>query len=262
MAGMKNQAGKARRVRLYVDAPLAAGAELPLASAQGHYLGTVMRCKPGDMLAIFNGRDGEWRATIAEMSRDTCMLVAENQTSPQQAAPGPWLLFAPIKPARTALLIEKACELGVSEFWPVTTQHSQNKRIKLERYRAHAIEAAEQCGRLDVPPIRPLAALDEVLGDWPSARWLLFCDERGGAPVLEALRTAPPSAATEPWAILVGPEGGFAVEERELLRASPCTVPVSLGPRILRSETAAIAALSLWQATLGDLRSGKPDPIS
>ena len=258
MAGSKIQAAKARQARLYVDAPLAAGSRLPLDGAQSHYLGHVMRFKAGDSLAIFNGRDGEWRATIAEMRRSSGALVAGQQTRPQQAPGGPLLLFAPIKPARTALLIEKACEMGVSEFWPVSTQNSQGKRIKLDRYRAHAIAAAEQCGRMDVPSIRPLAALEDALEDWPSAHRLLFCDEAGGPPALDVLAAQPPAS----WAILVGPEGGFTAAERARLRACPFTVPVSLGPRILRSETAAIAALSLWQATLGDLRASDPDPIS
>jgi len=258
MAAMKNQAETVRRVRLYVDAPLAAGAEVALDGAKTHYLANVMRFKAGDRLAIFNGRDGEWRASIAEMRRNTCTLVAEIETRPQQAAAGPLLLFAPIKPTRTALLIEKACELGVSEFQPVSTQYSQVKRIKLERYRAHAIEAAEQCGRLEVPPIRPLTPLAEVLNDWQPARRLLFCDETGGPPALDALAAAPPA----PWAILVGPEGGFSPPERELIKSRPFSLAVSLGPRTLRSETAAIAALSLWQATLGDLRDGDSDTIS
>ena len=258
MADRNVQAKKGRRVRLYVDAPIAAGAELPLAGAQAHYLGNVMRFKKGDALAVFNGRDGEWRAAIAEMRREVCTLLAEVQTRPQQAETGPVLLFAPLKPARSAMLIEKACELGVSEFWPVTTQHSQRRRINLGRFRAHAVEAAEQCERMDVPGILPPAALDAVLDDWPVARQLMFCDEAGGPPAFDALRAAPPAL----WAVLVGPEGGFSPEERTHIVSRPFSVPVSLGPRILRAETAAIAALSLWQAALGDLRGGKSDPIS
>jgi 16S rRNA (uracil1498-N3)-methyltransferase len=258
VADVKDQAAAARRVRLYVEAPLAAGAELPLDSGQTHYLANVMRFKAGDRLAIFNGRDGEWRAVIGEMRRNACTLVAEAQTKPQQAAAGPALLFAPIKPTRTALLIEKACELGAAEFQPVSTQHSQGSRIRLERYRAHAIEAAEQCGRLDVPPIHPLAPLEEILSDWQPPRRLMFCDESGGAPAVDALAAMPPA----PWAILVGPEGGFAAAERQRLGSCPFSVAVSLGPRTLRSETAAIAALSLWQATLGDLRDGDSVTIS
>lgn len=253
-----DRAGKGRRVRLFVDAPFAAGAELLLARAQAHYLGNVMRLKSGDRLAIFNGRDGEWRAAIAEMRRENCTLVAETETRPQQAATGPVLVFAPLKPARSAMLIEKACELGVSEFWPIFTQHSQSRRIKLDRYYAHAVEAAEQCGRMDVPPVRPLASLEKLLGAWPSARRLLFCDEAGGPPALDILRAAPPALS----AILVGPEGGFSSQERTLITSCPFCVPVSLGPRILRAETAAVAVLSLWQATLGDLRAGSSDPIS
>ncbi len=149
-------------MRIFVDAPFAAGAKLPLGRAQAHYLANVMRFKPGDTLIIFNGRDGEWRAAIAEMHRDTCTTVAEAETQRQQAVTGPVLLFAPLKPARSAMLIEKGCELGVSEFWPTFTQHSQSRRIKLDRYRAHAVEAAEQCGRMDVPLVRPLASLETL----------------------------------------------------------------------------------------------------
>ncbi|PPR21178.1 MAG: Ribosomal RNA small subunit methyltransferase E [Alphaproteobacteria bacterium MarineAlpha10_Bin2] len=258
MGNRNNQAGKKRSVRLFVDAPIAAGSEIPLAGTQAHYLCNVMRFKKGDTLAIFNGQDGEWRAAFAELQRDVCTLLVETQTRPQTAATGPVLMFAPIKPARSAMLIEKACELGVSDIWPVSTQHSQSRRINLERFRAHAVEAAEQCGRMDVPTVLPPAPLDAVLDKWPPSRRLMFCDEAGGAPALDALRAAPLAS----WAILVGPEGGFSAKERTLLTSRPYSVPVSLGPRILRTETAAIAALSLWQAALGDLRGGKTDPIS
>lgn len=251
MAGQNKQAAKASRVRLFVDAPIAAGVEVALETAQSHYLGTVMRLAPGATLSIFNGRDGEWRAAIATLRRGAGTLLPEVQTQPQQAANGPWLLFAPVKPSRTELLIEKACELGASELWPVTTQYSQVKRVKLERYRAHAIEAAEQCGRLDVPEVHPVATLAAALEAWPADRHLMFCDESGGPPVLEALSNMPPA----PWAILIGPVGGFSAEERAEIRSRPQCVPVSLGPRLLRAETAAVAALSLWQAALGDLRS-------
>jgi len=253
-----NQPGKGHCVRIFVDAPFATGGELMLGRAQAHYLGNVMRFKSGDTLAIFNGRDGEWRAAIAEMRRETCTLVAETETQPQQAVTGPVLLFAPLKPTRSAMLIEKGCELGVSEFWPIFTQHSQSRRIKLDRYRAHAVEAAEQCGRMDVPPVRPLASLETLLGAWPSARRLLFCDEVGGPPAHDVLLAAPPAL----WAILVGPEGGFSLQERTRIRSCSFCVPVSLGPRILRAETAAVAVLSLWQATVGDLWAGSCDPIS
>ncbi len=252
MAGQNKQAVKASRVRLFVDAPIAAGGELPLESAQSHYLGTVMRLAPGDTLAIFNGQDGEWRAAIATLRRGAGSLLAEAQTHPQQAAAGPWLLFAPVKSSRTELLIEKATEMGVSELWPVSTQYSQSKRVKLERYRAHAIEAAEQCGRLNVPEIHPPATLAALLEAWPADRRLMFCDESGGPPALETLSKAPPA----PWAILIGPEGGFSAEERADIRSRPYSVAISLGPRTLRAETAAVAALSLWQTALGDLRSG------
>jgi 16S rRNA (uracil1498-N3)-methyltransferase len=261
MTAGKKMAGKASRVRLFVDAPYAAGAELKLSTAQSHYLGAVMRLTTGDSLAIFNGCDGEWRAVITAMRRGVCRLAPEQQIRRQQAPTGPWLLFAAIKSARGELLIEKACEMGVSELWPVTTQFSQGKRIKLERYRARAIEAAEQCGRLEVPRIRPFSALADVLRAWPADRRILFCDETGGPPALEtleALGAEPPGL----WAILIGPEGGFSPAERADLGSRSSTVAISLGPRVLRAETAAVAALGLWQAVLGDLRQADSDPTS
>jgi 16S rRNA (uracil1498-N3)-methyltransferase len=258
MTDRNNRAGKEPGVRLFVDAPFAAAAELQLAGAQAHYLCNVLRFKAGDTLLVFNGREGEWRAAVSEIKRDVCRLVMDAEMRPQPAVKGPVLLFAPVKPARSAMLIEKACELGVSELWPISTQHSQSRRINMERFRAHAIEAAEQCGRMNVPPVRPLAALYKILDDWPSTRRLLFCDETGGPPALEVLG----AAQSAPWAILVGPEGGFSSKERTRITACPFSVAVSLGPRILRAETAAIAALTLWQATVGDLQAGNSDPIS
>lgn len=261
MGSEKSRAAKARGVRLFVDAPLFAGAPVPLSTSQGHYLGAVMRLSQGDTLSIFNGRDGEWRATVATLKRSACTLAPEEQIRVQQASAGPWLLFAPVKSSRTELLIEKATELGVSKLWPVATQYSQSKRIKPERYRAHAIEAAEQCGRLEVPEIRPLSSLAVILQDWPADRRLLFCDEAGGPPLWAALETLGNAPATA-WAILIGPEGGFSAEERAEIRSRAFCVPISLGPRIMRAETAAVAALTLWQAALGDLRSDQPDPTS
>ncbi len=258
MAAEKNKAGKARRVRLFVEGPLAAAGEIGLTAAQAHYLAKVMRLKPGDSLAVFNGRDGEWRATLAEIGRADGSLEVESQTRPQTPAAGPALLFAPLKPARTALLIEKACEMGARELQPVATQHAQGKRFNLARHQAHVIEAAEQCGRLDLPILHPIASLADALGDWPAEQRLMFCDETGGPPAFSALTAAPAA----PWAILVGPEGGFSDAERDDVKSRPYTLPVSLGPRLLRGETAAIAALSLWQAAIGDLRAGDSDTIS
>lgn len=261
MGSKKGRAAKARGVRLFVDAPLVAGASLPLSTAHGHYLGAVMRLSPGDTLSIFNGRDGEWRATVAALKGSACTLAPEQKIRGQQASAGPWLLFAPVKSSRTRLLIEKATELGVSKLWPVATEYSQSKRIKPERYRVLAIEAAEQCGRLEVPEVKPLSELTTALKDWPEDRRLLFCDEAGGPPLWATLETLGNTPAT-PWAILIGPEGGFSAKERAEIRSHAFCVPISLGPRILRTETAAVAALTLWQAALGDLRSGGPDLTS
>jgi 16S rRNA (uracil1498-N3)-methyltransferase len=256
MAVEKTKSGKARSVRLYVEAPLVGGGEVLLTSAQAHYLAKVMRFKPGDTLSVFNGRDGEWRAA---QGANRAMLTVEEQIKPQGVAVGPTLLFAPLKAARNTFLIEKSVELGVGALQPVTTQHGQIGKIHLARTHAQATEAAEQCGRLEVPLLRPLVPLSRALADWPAGRRLMFCDESGGPPALGALADADPAAD---WAILIGPEGGFSPREREMVLARPETLAVSLGPRILRAETAAIAALALWQAALGDLRAGDCGTIS
>lgn len=242
--------GNDRRVRLYVDAPFEAGASVAIDRGQSHYLSRVMRLGAGDTLAVFNGRDGEWRATIAEAGRGRCTLRLDAQARPQRSSPDLCLLFAPIKSGRIDFLAAKAAELGVSALWPVLTRRTQVARVNLERLRANVIEACEQCGRLDVPTLREPEPLERVLESWPEDRHLLFCDETGGPPIAEALHAKPPG----PWAVLIGPEGGFAPEETELLRGRVFVVPASLGPRLLRTETAAVAALALWQASLGDWR--------
>jgi len=238
----------APKIRLHIDAPLAEGAEIGL-SGQAHYLTGVMRQGIGDRVALFNGRDGEWRARITEAGKRRVTVQVESQTAPQGAPPDLWLCFAPIKKARTDFIVEKATELGCARILPVLTRFTNAERVRTDRLRAHCIEAAEQCGGTYVPDLAEPVKLTTLLDDWPADRRLMFCDEsRIAAPVLPALR----GAASGPWAILIGPEGGFAPDEAERLRALPGVLPVTLGPRILRADTAAAAAITAWQAVLGD----------
>jgi 16S rRNA (uracil1498-N3)-methyltransferase len=235
--------------RLYVTAQLTEGEAIPLSADQGHYLSTVMRRGPGDAVLVFNGRDGEWLARIATATKRRATLRPERQTRPQTEPPDLWLLFAPIKRQRIDVVAEKAVELGVRVLQPVVTRRTAVERVKVDRLEAHAIEAAEQCGLLSVPVLRAPLPLDRVIDEWDGERRLLYCDEGGTAPpALDALRAAPRG----PWAVLIGPEGGFDAAERSYLKEHPATMPVSLGPRIMRADTAAIAALTLWQAVLGD----------
>ena len=205
-----------------------------------------MRLAPGDAVTLFNSRDGEWRATVAEAARRRGTLACTAQTGPLRLPPDVWLLFAPLKKTRTDFIVEKAAELGVRRILPVATEFTGAERINRDRLQAHAVEAAEQCGGTYVPEVAPLAPLSRLLEGWDPARRLMWCDEsRAGQPV--AL-DGPPG----PWAILTGPEGGFSPAERSRLAALPFSVPVSLGPRILRADTAAVAALTLWQLQCGD----------
>lgn len=245
------QAGGRSAIRLFVDAALEPRATVALAPAQSHYLRNVMRQAPGDRIRLFNGRDGEWEATIETVTSGagTVRLGARlaAQTPP---APDVRLLFAPLKITTTRFVVQKATELGVGAIHPVFTRHGQARRINTERLRTHAIEAAEQCGRLDVPEIAPPCPLTDVLAAWPSDRRLLFCDPGAARPVAEALA----GGSGTPWAILIGPEGGFAPEEQRLLSDHPATVSARLGPRTLCAETAAAAALAYFQALAGDWR--------
>ena len=239
-------------IRLYVNADLAAGAQVAFSGEQAHYLRNVMRAKAGDGVLLFNGRDGEWRAEIGELGKKAGAATVQTQTRPFKPSPDLWLLFAPIKRARIDFTAQKASELGVSALWPVMTDYTNVTRVNLERLRANAVEAAEQCARLDVPEIFETAALRDVLGKWPADRKILLCDEsRTGVPLGEALATQQPG---QPWAVLVGPEGGFSPEELDILHAQPQVVSVGLGDRLLRADTAAVAALACWQAWLGDWR--------
>jgi len=239
-------------VRLYVEAGLAAGAEVPLDPAQAHYLRNVMRRGPGEAVRVFNGRDGEWRGIIAALGKGKGALTVEARTRAQAPEPDLWLLAAPIKRTAIDFVAAKATELGVSAIQPVFTRRTAVTRVNAERMRANVIEAAEQCERLTVPEVRAAERLDAILAAWPSGRRLLFCDEtRAGRPIAEALADQR-GRMPEPWAILIGPEGGFAAEEIQRIRALPVVVPVSLGSRLLRADTAALAALAVWQAVMGN----------
>ena len=236
------------KIRLFVEHPLGPGQPVPLSPDQAHYLFGVMRLAVGAAVLLFNGRDGEWHADVAEAGKRGGILICSVQTKQLQMPPDLWLLFAPIKKARTDFIVEKAVELGVSRIMPVQTQHTHADRIRPEKLQAHAMEAAEQCGATVVPEVAELVGLERVLASWDGARRILWCDEAlaGEAPaVLDTPRGAP-------WAILIGPEGGFSEREQQRLRGMPSVVPLSLGPRILRADTAAVAALTLWQSVLGD----------
>ncbi|WP_170367570.1 16S rRNA (uracil(1498)-N(3))-methyltransferase [Ruegeria arenilitoris] len=236
------------KIRLYVDHPLGAGQSVPLTREQAHYLFGVMRLAVGGQVALFNGRDGEWLAQVAEAGKRGGTLSCLEQTRPLQLPPDLWLLFAPIKKARTDFIVEKAAEMGAAKIMPVQTAFTNSERIRQDRLQAHAVEAAEQCGGTFVPEVCDLQRLDKLLDNWPDDRQLMFCDE---AEAGSALRLAAQDKGL-PWAILIGPEGGFSDTERQRLKNLPFTHVVSLGPRILRADTAAVAAMTLWQQTLGD----------
>ena len=239
------------KIRLYVRADLGSGAEVPLDSDQAHYLFAVMRLGQGATVAVFNGRDGEWSAEIVEAGRRGGRLVARVPGKAQRHPPDLWLLFAPIKKARTDFIVEKATELGAARIQPVFTRLTASERVRPDRLRAHAVEAAEQCGETFVPEVADPARLDALLDGWDPQRRLMFCDETfESVPAREALAAARPG----PWAVLVGPEGGFAPEETLRLRSLPFVMAVTLGPRVLRADTAVCAALALWQASVGDWR--------
>ena len=241
-----------RAPRLFVRAPLAAGAVVTLEKSQAHYLGNVLRLRAGERILAFNGRDGEWSATLQQPQKRTATLLIEENTRPQAAPADLHYLFAPIKAARLDYMVQKAVEMGVSLLQPVLTQHGQVARVRSERMLANAIEAAEQCGVLSLAEIKPILPLTDVLAGWDSERRLVFCDEDAEvqSPV-EALA----DLSSAPLALLIGPEGGFSAEERAVLLKRPNVVRLSLGPRILRADTAAVAALAVIQAAAGDWRN-------
>lgn len=249
--------------RLYIDHDLSAGVAAPLDDGQAKYLLRVMRLGAGDRVRVFNGRDGEWRAELIDVTGKRASISPVEQTRVQPVREGPslTLLFAPVKKAETDLIIEKAAELGVHAIQPVATEFTQTRAIRLDRFEKIVVEASEQTERLDLPVVSDLVGLDAALGELVDGTEVIFCDEAGTddkAPwggdvgrakpilgVLEALRE-------KSVAVLIGPEGGFSPAERDILRSRAGTHPVSLGPRILRAETAAISAMTLWQAVCGD----------
>ncbi|CUH43625.1 16S rRNA (uracil(1498)-N(3))-methyltransferase [Ruegeria atlantica] len=236
------------KIRLYVEHPLGQGQSVPLTREQAHYLFGVMRLSVGGQVALFNGQDGEWLAEVIEAGKRGGVLSCVEQSKPLQLPPDLWFLFGPIKKARTDFIVEKAAEMGAARIMPVQTEFTNSERIRQDRLQAHAVEATEQCGGTFVPEVADLQRLDRVLESWPEGRQLMFCDE---AEVGSALRLAG-NETDQPWAILIGPEGGFSERERARLAALPYSHVVSLGPRILRADTAAVAALTMWQQALGD----------
>jgi 16S rRNA (uracil1498-N3)-methyltransferase len=240
--------------RFYVEAALGAGGAVDLDAARSHYLRGVLRRDVGADLLLFNGRDGEWQGKIERIGKTSARVKLSSVTRPQQQSPDLWLVFAAIK--RIDVVAEKATELGCSCLWPMLTHHTAVSRVNLDRLRANAIEAAEQSERLDIPDIRTPAKLGEVLASWSPARRLILCAESGEAtPIARALRDMPPEAA---FAVMCGPEGGFARSELDALSKLPFVTAVGLGPRVLRADTAALAALACWQAILGDGRERPP----
>lgn len=242
---------RAMTIRLFVEAPLEAGGEFECTRAQTNYLVNVMRLGDGAEILVFDGRQGEWRARLCRQRRSQCCLQILEQTRPQSEGPDIHYLFAPVKRARLDFMVQKATELGVAALRPVMTRRTEARRVKQERMRANAIEAAEQCGVLRIPQVLEPLSLDKLLEAWDPARRIIYCDEQ--APVtspLEALRPLAPGAL----AVLTGPEGGFDATEQAHLRALAFITPISLGPRVMRADTAGIAALSLLNAVLGDWR--------
>lgn len=242
----------ASQIRIHVDSPLSRGQSVPLEHSQARYLFSVMRRDMGDTVEAFNGRDGSWACEISEKGRKSGAMIVVRQTAPQRDPPDLWLCFAPIKKARTDFIVEKATELGAARILPVSTAFTNSERIRRDRLQVHAVEAAEQCGGTYVPEVDEIVPLDRMLDDWPAGRRIMFCDEALAGAVGAADLAKGGDAG--PWAVIIGPEGGFSDHERRRLRAMEGAQPVRLGPRILRADTAAVAALTLWQDRLGDWR--------
>lgn len=250
---MSNSALGRPKIRLYVDHPLGEAQSVPVSRDHANYLFNVMRLKVGAQVALFNGVDGEWQADVVVAGKRGGVLMCAQLSAPQVMPPDLWLLFAPIKKARTDFIVEKAAELGAARICPVRTAYTNSDRIRQDKLQAHAMEAAEQCGGTFVPPVDEIAPLDKVLDGWDAARRLVFADE-GKVGVLSdpSSGKALLADAPAPAAILIGPEGGFSDTERERLHGLPFVTTMSLGPRILRADTAAVAALTLWQMAQGD----------
>jgi 16S rRNA (uracil1498-N3)-methyltransferase len=235
------------KVRLHLDQPLAPGQPVALSREASNYLFAVLRLEVGAQLLVFNGQDGEFAATVTQANKKNGALMPGAQTRPVQPPPDLWLCFAPIKRARAEIIVEKAVELGVARLVPVLTDFTNAERLRPDKLRAQMIEAAEQCEAVFIPDLAELQALSHLLDNWPDDRRILWADE-----ARDASHATIAALERGKWAVLIGPEGGFSAPERARLRALPFVTPLSLGPRILRAETAAIAALALWQAHLGD----------
>ncbi|HTG64317.1 MAG TPA: 16S rRNA (uracil(1498)-N(3))-methyltransferase [Sphingomicrobium sp.] len=231
--------------RLFVETSLGPDVRVELDAAQANYLGNVMRMKEGDQLLLFDGSSGEWLAQVAEAGKKRMVLTVSQPTKPQEAVPDLWLAFAPVKKGRVDWLVEKAVELGVARLQPVVTQRTIVDKLNLDRLRAHIVEAAEQCGRTSLATIDEPVKLDPFLKSRDPARTLYFADETGGEPASTTFTHGPSL-------IITGPEGGFTVEEAKAILAAPNSRAISLGPRILRAETAALAAVAAWMASAGD----------
>lgn len=238
--------------RLYIDAPLQAGVHVPLDEKQSKYLTRVMRLEDGASVRIFNGHDGEWAASLVQESAKKVCVAPQRQTRAQVAGPDITLLFAPLKKTRTDFVVEKACELGVRKIQPVMTEYTQASRVRSDRLQALVIEAAEQTERMDIPNVTDDVSLWQALDSWDTSVPLYYCDEAGiGASMADVLGKSQRGAA----GLLIGPEGGFSPAERDRLRTLDFVTPVTLGPRILRAETAVVSALTLWQSLVGDWRN-------
>ncbi len=235
------------KVRLYVRQPLGDAQSVVLTREAAHYLFGVMRLDVGAKVALFNGTDGEWQSTVVASGKRGGVLLCNHQSKPQQNPPDLWLLFAPIKKARTDFIVEKASEMGAARILPIGTDFTNAERIRRDRLQAHAVEAAEQCGGTYVPEVAELQKLAQLLADWPDDRQIMFCDE-----TLAGVRQVLGTSKKDKWAILIGPEGGFSAAEQTQLRSLPFVTSVSLGPRILRADTAVVAAMTCWQSELGD----------
>ena len=242
-----------RVTRLFIDQPFSVNRSISFSESQTHYLKNVLRMGLGDPVHLFNGRDGEWRSVIDRMSRRRCSSILEEQVLEQKHEPNLWLIFAPVKRARIDFIAAKATELGVSKLLPVFTEFTDVSRVNTQRLRANAMEAAEQSGRLSVPKVNEPEDLTSTIESWPGDRTLLYCDETGnGTKIGDYLKLAKRASRTAPTAFLIGPEGGFSSSELDLLEEKNNFTAIDLGPRILRADTAAIAALSCWLSVLGD----------
>ncbi len=238
---------KKPRTRVYINENLCALTTFLVDGNQGHYLVNVLRINEGEYVAVFNGRDGEWLGEITKVGKGKAKITIEKKVGIQQEEKDIWYLYAPVKKARVDYMMQKVTELGVSRICPVVTKRTNLDRIKPEKIIANVIEASEQSGRMTIPEIDVMTSLEERLENWPEDRLLIFCDEAGDAVAMDEI-----GADYKKSAILIGPEGGFTEEERQMIRAHKNSIAISLGPRVLRADTAAVAALSLWQTFHGD----------